>query len=158
MLPHDDMEDNKNKYSADFYWDTVLLEAQNRHIPGYSFIFTNLEHQSTGVAYPQGKAYPKFDPQQFPIYYVDDKAAPTPLTRREGECLTHLAKGKTVKSTAKHLGLSPRTIEYYSNRIKEKLDCRNKNELVRKINLNGLIKKTGKHKEQVIPPQKALDS
>jgi DNA-binding CsgD family transcriptional regulator len=42
------------------------------------------------------------------------------LTPREIECLKHLALGKSVKQIAGFLDLSPRTIESYINKAKEK--------------------------------------
>lgn len=55
------------------------------------------------------------------------------LTKRETECMTHLIEGKTIKLTAESLGLSDRTVEYYLNNIKAKLQCRTKNELVSRL-------------------------
>lgn len=55
------------------------------------------------------------------------------LTARETECMTHLIEGKTIKLTAASLGLSDRTVEYYLNNIKAKLQCRTKNELVSRL-------------------------
>lgn len=45
------------------------------------------------------------------------------LTAREKECLILTSRGKSTKEIAKKLNLSPHTIETYSKKIKEKLNC-----------------------------------
>jgi DNA-binding CsgD family transcriptional regulator len=52
------------------------------------------------------------------------------LTKREMDCLYCLSRGKTVKETAKHLVISPRTVEYYLNLAKEKTRTPNTSELI----------------------------
>lgn len=51
------------------------------------------------------------------------------LTQREKQCLFLFLSGKTALETALELSLSPRTIEFYFENIKDKLDCANKREL-----------------------------
>lgn len=51
------------------------------------------------------------------------------LTIREKECLRLQIKGKTAKETAALLFISPRTVEYHFENVKDKLDCKNKKEL-----------------------------
>lgn len=51
------------------------------------------------------------------------------LSSRERECLKYLLRGKTAKETAQHLQISFRTIEYYFENIKNKLDCDRKKDL-----------------------------
>lgn len=55
------------------------------------------------------------------------------LSKREIECLYFLARGKTAKMIAKILTLSPRTVEYYIDNIKVKLNVRSKSELIDKF-------------------------
>jgi len=52
------------------------------------------------------------------------------LSERERLCLFHLCKGYTMKEIAKIIGLSPKTIETYIDRAKQKLNCQNKAELI----------------------------
>lgn len=51
------------------------------------------------------------------------------LTRREKECLRLQIQGKTAKDAASLLFVSPRTVEYYFENIKDKLVCENKKEI-----------------------------
>ena len=52
------------------------------------------------------------------------------FSKREIECLYYLMKGKTARETSIHLNLSPRTVEYYLDTLKEKLACRKKSEII----------------------------
>lgn len=53
----------------------------------------------------------------------------TKLSFREKQCLNLFMEGKTSKETAAQLYLSPRTIEYYFENIKDKLGCNSKREI-----------------------------
>lgn len=53
------------------------------------------------------------------------------LSTRERECLKLLIEEKSAKETAAALNLSPRTIEYYFENIKNKFSCWSKQELLR---------------------------
>lgn len=54
----------------------------------------------------------------------------TCFTKRELECLRYLAKGKTAPEIAKLLYLSSRTVESHIARIKDKLNCSRKSQIV----------------------------
>lgn len=51
------------------------------------------------------------------------------LSKRERQCLKSFLLGKSAKETAADFNLSPRTIEFYFENIKNKLVCRNKHEV-----------------------------
>lgn len=51
------------------------------------------------------------------------------LSEKERECIKYLVQGKTAKETAKHMHLSYRTVEYYFENIKNKVNCYKKREL-----------------------------
>ncbi len=54
----------------------------------------------------------------------------TRITHREAECIYHLSLGHTARETARHLGLTYRTVEYYLANIKDKLRCTKKSEII----------------------------
>ena len=74
--------------------------------------------------------------EQTPIkkYPLRCKTGQIYLSKRESECLFQLSLGKTAKEIGRLLNLSPRTVEFYINNIKEKTGCRTRTELVRAFN------------------------
>lgn len=65
-------------------------------------------------------------------YYFSDEYERFGLTKREAQCLFFIIRGKTAKYIASVLDLSIRTVEAYIQNIKDKLDCRNKSNLIDK--------------------------
>ncbi|KTD05455.1 PAS and helix-turn-helix domain-containing protein [Fluoribacter gormanii] len=59
------------------------------------------------------------------------------LSSRECECVFLLIRGKSAKEIGVLLSLSKRTIESYIENIKNKMDCKNKAEILVKAVLNG---------------------
>ena len=56
-----------------------------------------------------------------------------PLTRREREVLEQFSSGASNKEAGRHLGISPRTIEYHRANIMKKLGARNATDLIRTV-------------------------
>jgi DNA-binding CsgD family transcriptional regulator len=77
-------------------------------------------------------AYPYFDNKKadftFGVSALESQDGK--LSQRELACIQLLAKGYTFKEIAKFMNLSPKTIETYITRAKNKFNCRNKTELV----------------------------
>ena len=61
------------------------------------------------------------------------------LSKRQSQCLYHVLRGKSAVAIAKILGLSPKTVEYYIDEIKNKMRCQNKSELIEKSVERGYI-------------------
>lgn len=61
------------------------------------------------------------------------------FSRREAQCVHLLSKGMSTKYIARELQLSPRTVEKYLECAKLKLDCYEKNTLLKKIHSTGLM-------------------
>lgn len=55
------------------------------------------------------------------------------LSKREQEVIYHMIDGLTAKQIARSINISHRTVETYLDRIKSKLNCRNKYEIIIKI-------------------------
>lgn len=53
-----------------------------------------------------------------------------PLSQREAQCLELLRQGKTSQATGAILGISPRTVEYYFENLKNKFGCSSKFDLL----------------------------
>lgn len=52
------------------------------------------------------------------------------ITPQELTCIQELAKGQSYKEIGKVLGLSPRTVETYLNRVRQRFDLHHKKELI----------------------------
>lgn len=71
--------------------------------------------------------------------YLQDLQHKLILNPRELECVAFLGKGKTAKAIAQRLGLSHRTVEFYLDNAKNKLNCANSHELIAKCFEKGWI-------------------
>lgn len=60
-----------------------------------------------------------------------DSSEPEPLTERERQVLTLIARGATTRAIAKELGLSAKTVESHRGRIMQKLHVHRAAELIR---------------------------
>lgn len=58
---------------------------------------------------------------------------PVQLSKRELECIHYIMLGSTNRLIAENLEISTRTVEDYIDRIRRKLDCKNKLEIISKI-------------------------
>ncbi len=74
----------------------------------------------------------KRGPKDFAIYLGEAFPA-VYLTKRESQCCLLLLYGLTMRDIAQELDLSARTIEYYLNNIKRKLDCAYRDQLVKHL-------------------------
>lgn len=72
-----------------------------------------------------------------PHYTPNDNKNIYGLTEREHECVFLLIRGKSAKGIGALLSLSKRTVESYIENIKNKMDCRNKAEILVKAVSNG---------------------
>ena len=60
------------------------------------------------------------------------------LSKREAEILASILRGDAVKQTARHLGISPKTVENIQSRLFRKLDVRNRAQAVSRAHELGL--------------------
>jgi DNA-binding CsgD family transcriptional regulator len=61
-----------------------------------------------------------------------DSSLQNDLTQRQLDCLYGLVQGMTMKEIALLHRLSPKTVEHYLDRIKFKLQCKSRSELISK--------------------------
>ena len=76
--------------------------------------------------------------KKFYLYHAKTNTS-TPLAPREVECIIYILRGKTSKQIARLLELSHRTVEFYVGRLKSKLYCHTKSELIEKVLLGRLM-------------------
>ncbi|SRR5690625_2984268 len=81
-----------------------------------------------------------YAPELVDIIYSEDDLFENPLTKREGEVLTLVAKGKTTKEVAAELYLSPGTVRNYMSLILDKLQVSNRIEAISLFKEKGWFK------------------
>lgn len=105
------------------YWQAVRNEFLNRYAKDYHFNYTTLRY------YPENEEEREKKMLRRHKYYFGKKKK-SYLTQREADCIYHLCLGFTIRDTAKELLLSPRSVEFYLKRIKEKFNIRYKKDLL----------------------------
>ena len=103
------------------YWKRLLEEVRKKNDHNVWFCFSTLgpnikKTKEKSTRYYLGSDYPD-------IY----------LSRREAECVTLLLRGYTVVSISDELGLSLRTVQCYTNSIKEKVGFKYIRDAVKRI-------------------------
>lgn len=72
-------------------------------------------------------------------YTLDNHLATSIFTERQLQCVFFLLRGKTAKQIGKILGVSHRTIEEHFDKIKNKLGCKTRSQVVEKAIDMGLL-------------------
>lgn len=94
----------------------------------------DLKRQLLPLLEQQFKLNPPSEPQSDNHdYYVSNGDQQVRLTRREAQCLYYFFQGKSSKQIGRILDISHRTVELYFDRIREKLDCKTRLEIISKI-------------------------
>ena len=107
------------------YWEMVLDEVLNKH-SRENFRFTNIN-----ISKKSAKRHLKSkQKRRCSMYTLGKQFQDIYFSKREAECMVYLLKGKSIKAVAKRLNLSPRTVEYYIENMKKKLDCKTKFDLI----------------------------
>ena len=117
------------------YWHHILQEVLTRHEPLNRFLYTNLGEYQVNHVIVQSyvKKNKKGVKKPVKLYSLGEGYEGVALTRREAECMLLLLEGKTMPEAAELLALSHRTVEYYVKKVKAKLNCRTKDELIETV-------------------------
>lgn len=105
------------------YWQAVYNEFYNRYARDYAFSYTMMRY------YPEDDNQTTQPTPKRTKYFFNDEES-LYLTQREADCIYHMCKGLTIKETAEELLLSPRSIEFYLKRIKERFGIQYKKDLL----------------------------
>lgn len=73
-------------------------------------------------------------------YELGEPLASIYFTQREAECVIQTLQGKTMNEAGNILSLSPRTIEYYLSKIKRKLKCHKKRDIIQMVSKTEFVK------------------
>ena len=135
----DKMSKAKKPLSSKSYWEKLVKEIQDKDI-------TKKDHyRLSSFEDIRSKKSHSVDYQRQPTrraikYQIGEPSKETYLTQREADCMILLLQGKTLSQTGLALQLSPRTVEYYLNKIKRKLNCRKKKEVIHIVSKTQFIK------------------
>jgi DNA-binding CsgD family transcriptional regulator len=120
----------KNRRKTKNYWQGLILEVTGRkhksnppRNPDSPGICYSTQYQRRHIKYTLGEPMPS-------IYF----------TQREAECVMQILQGKTMNETGEILHLSPRTVEYYLGKIKRKLNCKKKREIIKLVTDTDFVK------------------
>lgn len=111
------------------YWHRLLEEFMNRYKEGAPRYYLPPLDDPSSQDLPKQKSLDVTPRLPLPggLY----------LTHREAECMHWMLQGRTMKDIAKVLKLSPRTVEYYIKRLKDRWGCKSKKELLTLLQLQG---------------------
>ena len=116
---------NLNNGFNSHYWADVIQEANAQHAA------------STSLSNPEITPQPitKLKPVSLKKIKVPLGAQfnNTYFSFRESQCMLKLIEGKTMVRIGHDLQLSKRTVDYYINNMKKKINCRKKKELIDQI-------------------------
>ena len=105
------------------YWQAICNEFYNRYAKDYPFSYTTVRY----YAIDEEKTIEKRKARRKYPFSADNRLY---LTQREADCIYHMYLGLTIRATAQELLLSPRTVEFYLKRIKEKFHYKYKKDLL----------------------------
>ena len=108
------------------YWQSVINEILNQHAEDYPFHYTSI-HERHREENPSSKTARI---REKPVKHILNEEKGWYLTGRELQCIQGFINGLTIKAVAETLTLSPRTVEFYLKRIKDRFNCRTKRELL----------------------------
>ena len=126
------------------YWEKILDEIKGKKSGHFWYLYTNLHESNTMHEQPEDphpKSTPKKHQRTHPRkhYPLDQSNHYTYLTQREAECIFLLSQGCTMKAAGEKLNLSHRTVEFYINNVKEKMNVRTKKQMLHAIQATGFL-------------------
>ncbi len=127
IIPVKDYKDNNllflhtkiKKFDKEYNQDIILCHAVEIINPDLNQLFQLLMYQGE---------FSEFNKQ----FYLGKGRGDIKLSKRQQEVLFFLIRGKSAKMIAKVLNISSRTVEYYTEILKNKFNCLNKGELIEK--------------------------
>lgn len=124
-----------------FFNETILIRAFiKRFKEEFSSKILDLNEYCLDMNHLKGSSYQKLHFDLFPPVTKKEEfleniglEIPVSLTLKEIEVVKYLLKGLSAPKIADNLFISSRTVEHHLERIKDKLDCTSKAELIQKI-------------------------
>lgn len=130
------------------YWYSVLDEVLQKD-ERRAFFYTNRGRLDDVFYLPTTpidfkKSLPKRN------YFLNHPFEAVHLTPREAETMFWIVQDYTFAATAKKMGLSSRTIEFYVKNMKIKLHCTGKKEMIEKILQTNLLQQLEQDGLQIV--------
>ena len=123
----------KNGRKPKSYWEILVKEVtQGNH---------RLQEMTNSS---QGYTYETQYERRSIKYTLGEPLTSIYFTQREAECVIQILQGKTMNETGEILNLSPRTVEYYLGKIKRKLNCRKKRDIIKLVSQTDFAKNFAK--------------
>jgi DNA-binding CsgD family transcriptional regulator len=115
------------------FWHSLLTDVTRKEIKA---------RNTTATQLPQVvcKSIASKEARDLRMYYLGDQYPNVYLTKREAECMFWLVQDNTINATAIKMNLSARTVEFYVKKMKLKLLCVNKKQLIHKVLQTPLLK------------------
>jgi DNA-binding CsgD family transcriptional regulator len=126
------MKKTKKTQKPKSYWEMLIKEVTD-------------EDTQKRCDSDQGVTYELPSEPRHSKYTLGEPMNSVYFTQREAECVMQIMKGKTLHETGQNLSLSPRTVEYYLNKIKRKLHCRKKREIIQLVATTDFVKNFSKN-------------
>lgn len=125
------MYNPKTRRKPKSYWQMLIQEvSEGKHRDQSSTpeddsvgVRYDTQYERRSIKYTLGEPLPR-------IYF----------TQREAECVMQILQGKTMNEAGEILNLSPRTVEYYLSKIKQKLKCRKKRDIIELVSASDFVK------------------
>lgn len=114
------------------FWHSLVTNVSGKEDKVRNAIF-----QSSNIL---SKNAVKKEARDLRMYYLGDQYPDVYLTKREAECMFWLVQDNTINATAIKMNLSARTVEFYVKKMKLKLLCVNKKQLIHKVLQTPLLK------------------
>ncbi len=115
------MSIGKTPLAAKSYWDMLISEVTSRD---------QKKAKEKNRLSERGIAYEIQNARRSIKYQLGEPLAGVYFTQREADCMMQMLNGKTMSEAGETLQLSPRTVEYYLSKVKQKLKCRKKREMI----------------------------
>ncbi len=134
------MSKAKKPLSSKSYWDKLVNEILHRDPLKKADYRLSTSESACSKNTQISVEYQRQPTRRAIKYQIGEPNNKTYLTQREADCMIQLLEGKTLCQTGQALRLSPRTVEYYLGKIKRKLNCRKKREVIHLIAKTEFVK------------------
>jgi len=125
-------------HEESMYMDRAIRAGANGYIPkkyAYDSIIEAINRILAGELYLSERMTSQLLQKMYRIQNQGEEPLPESLSKRELEIFRMIGSGYDTNDIAAKLGLSANTVQTYKRQIRQKLDLKNHNDLVRKATL-----------------------